>query len=256
MSPSVILVVVPVALFIGLVICLEIGYRLGAARIKNVPNAHEGFGAIEGAVFGIFGLLLSLTFFGAATRLDARRQFIVQEANAIETAYTRVDLLPNDQQAEARRLFRDYLDERIRISAMSNEAAALREIRKDAKDTRLEQAIWSRAVNATKENVPGAPLLVAAVNQMDEIATAKAIAVQTHLPVLVFVFLIAAALLSGLVAGFGMARGTRNWLSVLTYSLVVTLTMYVMIDMEYPRAGLLRIGAADLAMTTLRDSMQ
>lgn len=91
---------------------------------------------------------------------------------------------------------------------------------------------------------------------MIEIASAKAIAVQTHLPELVFEFLIAAALLSGLVAGFGMARGPRNWLLVLPYASVVALTMYVMIDMEYPRAGLIRIGAADLAMTSLRDSIQ
>jgi hypothetical protein len=247
------LVVVPVALFIGLVVCLEIGYRLGAKRLKNVPNAYEGFGAIEGAVFGLFGLLLSLTFFGAASRLDARRQLIVQEANAIASAYMRVDLLPNAEQPEVRRLFREYLDERVRISEMSNEAAALQEMHKAAK---LQQAISSRAISATKQGVPGAILLVPAVNQMIEIASAKAIAVQTHLPELVFEFLIAAALLSGLVAGFGMARGHRNWLSVFTYASIVALTVYVMIDMEYPRAGLIRIGAADLAMTTLRDSIQ
>lgn len=247
------LVVLPVALFIGLVLCLEIGYRLGAKRLKNVPNAHEGFGAIEGAVFGLFGLLLSLTFFGAASRLDTRRQLIVQEANAIAGAYMRVDLLPNAEQPEVRRLFREYLDERVRISEMSNAAAALPEMHKAAK---LQQEIWSRAISATKAGVPGASLLVTAVNQMIEIASAKAIAVQTHLPELVFGFLIAAALLSGLVAGFGMARGSRNWLSVLTYASIVALTMYVMIDMEYPRAGLIRIGAADLAMTTLRDSIQ
>lgn len=247
------LVLVPVALFIGLVVCLEIGYRLGAKRLKNVPNAHEGFGAIEGAVFGLFGLLLSLTFFGAVSRLDARRQLIVQEANAIASAYMRVDLLPDPEQPEVRRLFREYLDERVRISEMSNEAAALQEMPKAAK---LQQAISSRAISAIKEGAPGAILLVPAVNQMIEIASAKAIAVRTHLPELVLEFLIAAALLSGLVAGFGMARGHRNWLAVLTYASVIALTVYVMIDMEYPRAGLIRIGAADLAMTTLRDSIQ
>jgi hypothetical protein len=247
------LVVVPIAVFIGLVVCLEIGYRLGANRLKKAPNAHEGFGAIEGAVFGLFGLLLSLTFFGAASRLDARRQLIVQEANAIASAYQRVDLLPNADQPEVRRLFREYLDERVRVSEMSDEPGASGEMPKAAK---LQQAIWSRAVSATKDGVPGAILLVPAVNQMAEVASSKAIAVQTHLPELVFGFLIAAALLSGLVAGFGMARGGRNWLSIITYASVVALTMYVMIDMEYPRAGLIRIGAADRAMTALRDSIR
>jgi hypothetical protein len=252
MSP-VHLVVIAAALFFVLVVCLEVGYRLGAKRVKAVPNAHEGFGTIEGAVFGLFGLLLSLSFFGAASRLDSRRQLIVQEANAIASAYLRVDLLPSAEQPEVRRLFRDYLDERIRISETSNEAAALAEMSNSAK---LQQAIWSTAVLATKEGSPGAPLFATALNQMIEVARTKAIAVQTHLPELVFGFLIAASLLSGVVAGFGMARGHRNWLSVLAYALIVTLTIYVTLDMEYPRAGLIRIGAADSAMRTLRDSMR
>jgi hypothetical protein len=247
------LVVMCAAVFLGLIVCLEIGYRLGAKRVKIVANAFEGFGAIEGAVFGIFGLLLSLTFFGAASRLDARRQLIVNEANAIASAYLRVDLLPNSEQPEVRRLFRQYLDERIRISESSDEAQALAEM---PRAVGLQQAIWSHAISATKEGTPGTPLLLPALNQMNEIASAKAIAVQMHLPALVFYFLLIAALLSGLVAGFGMARGHRNWVSVLTYAALVTLTMYVMLDMEYPRAGLIRIGAADRALTNLRDSIQ
>jgi hypothetical protein len=58
------------------------------------------------------------------------------------------------------------------------------------------------------------------------------------------------------VAGFGIARGSRNWLSVFVYAAIVTLTLYVMVDMEFPRRGLIRIGAADRAMTELRDSIQ
>jgi hypothetical protein len=245
--------VLAVSLFVALVVCQEIGYRLGRKRIKAIPDAFEGFGAIEGAVFGLFGLLLSLSFFGAATRLDARRQLIVNEANAIASAYMRVDLLPSTAQPEVRRLFRQYVDERVRISEASDEAAALSATHSEAK---LQQAIWSHAISATKEGAPGAALLIPAVNQMFEIAAAKAIAVQTHSPALVFDFLVFAALLSGLVAGFGMARGHRNWLSMSVYASVVAVTLYVMTDMEYPRAGLIRIGAADLALTNLRDSIQ
>jgi hypothetical protein len=246
------LVVLAVALFVAMVVCQEIGYRLGRMRGRTISNAFEGFDAIEGAVFGLFALLLSLSFFGAATRLDARRQLIVSEANAIATAYMRLDLLPGAEQPEARHLFREYVDERVRISEMSNEAAALSATHNEA---RLQQAIWSHAIGATEKNVPGAALLIPAVNQMFEIAAAKAIAVQTHLPGLVFDFLVFTALVSGVVAGFGMARGQRNWLSVIAFASVVAATLYVMIDMEYPRAGLIRIGAADLALTNLRDSI-
>jgi hypothetical protein len=247
------LVVLAVSLFVALVVCQELGYRLGRKRTKAITDAFEGFGAIEGAVFGLFGLLLSLSFFGAATRLDARRQLIVNEANAIASAYMRVDLLPSAAQPEVRRLFRQYVDERVRISETSDETAAVSATHNQAK---LQQAIWSHAISATREGAPGAALLIPAANQMFEIAAAKAIAVQTHSPALVFDFLVFAALLSGLVAGFGMARGRRNWLSISVYASVVAVTLYVMTDMEYPRTGLIRIGAADLALTNLRDSIQ
>lgn len=103
---------------------------------------------------------------------------------------------------------------------------------------------------------PGAALLIPAVNEMFEIAGTKAIAAQTHLPGLVLAFLAAAGPVSGLVAGFGMARGHRNWLSVIACASVVAVAFYVMIDMEDPRGGAIRIGAADLALANLRDSME
>jgi hypothetical protein len=247
------IVAVAVSVFVGLVFCLEIGYRVGAKRIQTTPNAHEGFGAIEAAVFGIFGLLLSLSFVGSASRLDARRQLIIQEANAVAAAYSRVDLLPHEAQPELRRLFREYVDVRLQISQTAEEDVAEHQARNSV---RLQKEIWSHAVMASNQDASGAArLLLPAVNEMISIANAKTIAVQTHLPGLVLTFLIGAALLSGLVAGFGMVRGARNWLSIFVYAALVTTTLYVMMDMEYPRRGLIRIGAADRAMINLRDSI-
>jgi hypothetical protein len=247
------LVAMALVLFVALVVCLDIGYRLGVRRIRTTPGAHEGFGAIEAAVFGLFGLLLSLSFFGAASRLDARRQLMVRETNAIADAYMRIDLLPIAEQPEVRHLFREYLDARLSISQNPDEAVVESEVRHA---TKLQREIWSRAIRANRDGAPGAALLLAGVNQMVGIEEEQSIAMQTHLPLLVFYLLVAAALLSALVAGFGMARGSRNWLSVLVYASIVTLTLYVMVDMEFPRRGLIRVGAADRAMTELRDSIQ
>lgn len=79
---------------------------------------------------------------------------------------------------------------------------------------------------------------IPAINQMFEIAAAKAIAVQTHSPALVFDFRVFAALLNGLVAGFGMARGQRNWLSISVYASVVAAPLYLMTEMEHPPRAL------------------
>ena len=85
-------------LFLGMLVCLEIGLRLGR-RTKVAEGAKQGLGIIEGAMFTLLGLLVAFTFSGAAERFEGRRHLIVEEANDIGTAYLRVDLLPADAQA-------------------------------------------------------------------------------------------------------------------------------------------------------------
>jgi hypothetical protein len=76
-----------VALFFGILVCLEIGFRIGLASSKrNHELAYEGTGTIDAAVFALLGLLLGFSFAGAMSRFDARRQLIVNEANTIGTA--------------------------------------------------------------------------------------------------------------------------------------------------------------------------
>jgi hypothetical protein len=101
-------------LFLGMLICLEIGYRIGSHGVeKHLDLAHEGTGTIEAAVFALLGLLLAFTFGGAMSRLEARRVLIVREANAIGPAYLRLDILPSAEQPGMRQLFRQYLEARM-----------------------------------------------------------------------------------------------------------------------------------------------
>lgn len=104
---------------VGLVIaCIEFGRRL---RLRHgEEKSSSGLGVIDGAVFGLMGLLLAFSFSGAAfsfsgavSRFETRRQFIAQETNAIGTAWLRVDLLPEAAQAEIGNDFRAYLDARL-----------------------------------------------------------------------------------------------------------------------------------------------
>ena len=61
----------------------------------------------------MLGLLIAFTFSGASSRFDTRRQLIVEEADAIGTAYLRVDLFPAEASAGAAGHFRRYLDARL-----------------------------------------------------------------------------------------------------------------------------------------------
>lgn len=258
MNPAQWAVALSIGVFVGTVACLEVGYRLGHHSAEKTPElAHEGIGTIEAAVFALLGLLLGFSFAGGTSRLDARRQLIVTEANAIGTAYLRLDVLPANDQPEMRRLFRKYLDTRLRVfDKLPDLEAAEQEL---ARAAQTQQEIWSRAVGASRGDPSqnAARLLLPAINEMIDITTSRTIALHSHLPPLIFALLMCVALLSGLLAGYAMAkRKSRSWLHMLLYAVVVAVTIYTVLDLDYPRFGLIRLDAADNALIQLRDSIQ
>ena len=258
MNPVQVAAVLSIGLFVAMVGCLEAGYRVarhgsGARSESGSP----GVGAVEAAVFALLGLLLGFSFSGATSRLDTRRQLIVEEANAIGTAYLRLDLLPAGDQPPMRELFREYLDARLRMQERLTdiEAADLQL----AHAEQLQQAMWSRAVAASRADSTqnAARLLLPALNETIDITTTRTIAQRTHLPWLIFGLLVILALLSGLLAGYAMGtRERRSWLHVVLYSAVVAITIYVVIDLDHPRSGLIRLDAADHALVKLRNSIR
>jgi hypothetical protein len=102
------------SLLAGMLILTEAGRRIGLRRMAEDPEGvRAGLGAIEAAILALLGLLLAFTFSGAGSRFDARRQLIVDETNAIGTAYLRIDLLTAAAQPELRENFRRYVEARL-----------------------------------------------------------------------------------------------------------------------------------------------
>lgn len=248
--------VMSAGLFFGILLCLEIGFRIGLASSKrNHQLAYEGTGTIDAAVFALLGLLLGFSFAGSMSRFDARRQLIVKEANTIGTAYLRIDLLPAADQPEIRALFREYLDARLRaFEVLRNRSEARQEF---ARASEIQQQIWYRALVASKNDSTqnSTRLLMPAINDMTDVTTARMIAAGSRLPALIF--LLSVALLSGLLAGYAMAkRKSRSWLHMILYATVIPITIYAVLDFEDPRSGLIRVDAADKALIQLRNSIR
>jgi hypothetical protein len=247
-----------VGLFIGIVAMLELGRRLGVRRLASDPaGAQAGTGAVEGAVFALVGLLIAFTFSGAASRFDERRDLIVAETNAVGTAWLRLDLLPSDQPA-IRDSFLQYLDARLAVyRKLPDVKAARAEL---AKATALQATIWAQAIAAGQREgaSPDAiKLLLPALNEMFDITTTRTMATQAHPPVFIYGMLIALALASALLAGFGMAGSkSRSWLHILGFATVMAVAVYAIIDLEFPRIGLIQVDAFDQALVELRASMK
>jgi len=246
-------------IFIGILVCLLLGRWLGRRAIARygapgVPN----ISSLEASVFALLGLLIAFTFSGALSRFDLRRLQAVDEANAIGTAYLRIDVLPASAQPLLREAFRKYVDARIETyRALPNVNAANLEL---ARSQDLQREIWGLTVAAARmpESRPNAELLVLpALNQMFDITTVRVMATQIHPPLIIYAMLIALALASGLLAGYQSAgEKDYDWVHKIGFAGIVAFTVYVILDIEYPRLGWIRIDAIDQVLVNVRAGMK
>jgi len=245
-------------IFVAMLAFLEIGRRMGERRRALDPEgAAAGTGAVVGAVFALLGLLIAFTFSGAASRFDTRRQLIVEEANAIGTAYLRIDLLPPAAQPKLRDDFRSYVDARLAFYRKLPDLAAAK-IEMD-RYTALQNSIWAQAVAGSQQMPSPAvmSLVLASLNDMIDITTTRLVALQTHPPYIIFVMLLIMVLASSLLAGYEIAGSKRrSWLHMLGYALLTTLALYVILDLEFPRVGIVRVDYMDQVLVEVRNSMR
>jgi hypothetical protein len=220
---------------LGMMLLLEAGRRIGIwRRKKNLQATDKEGGAVEAAIFGLMGLLIAFTFSGAAARFDERRHLVVQEANMIGTFYLRLDLLPADSQKMLREKMRQYVDTRLAFYRKLSD--------RDEAKAEMESVMT---------------LVLSAANDMIDITTTRSMALKTHPPPIIFAMLAVLVLVSSLLAGYGMAgSGTRNWLHMLIFAAMMTIAVYVIIDLEYPRFGLIRVDATDQVLLDLRRTMK
>ena len=202
------------ALLFGMLICLEIGRRLARGLLAKDPSAaRSDLGRVETAIFGLYALLLALTLTGAPARFDTRRQLIAQEANAISTAYLRLDLLAAESQPVIRERFRNYLDSRL-------------EAYRKFPDIEAATADAERLVLPT-------------LNEMLDVAVMRTMAARIHPPAIIFGLLFLLALVC----------------SITSFVVVTVVSVFVVLDIEYPRLGLIRVDQYDQVLVELRQSM-
>jgi hypothetical protein len=249
---------IALVLFALIVLSLRYGWHVGRRRLATLgENANEGVGAVEGAIFAMMGLLLAFSFTGAAGRFEQRRDLIVQETNAIGTAWLRLDLLrEGGPREQAQDLLRRYLDQRIDVYGdVTDWPRTLASLEKVAAlQTRIGNLVLAQSREDKSQPIP--QVLVPALNDMFDIATTRVLATRQHPHYAIFVMLGVLVLVSAFLAGFGQSKVPRqSRLHVLGFATTTALALYLIIDLEYPRFGLIRVDSFDQALVELRKSM-
>jgi hypothetical protein len=250
--------------FIGSLMALYWGRNLGLRYRKHEgADGMAGLATVEGAIFGIMGLLLAFTIAGALQRFDDRRQLVIQEATAATTAYDRLSLFGDDA-AKLQSLLKAYVRARVDLYRMTHGFLLLKRAedfsdQQQAKLVELKNRLWDAAVAACPQPNyrPACGLSLPALNSLFEVARQRAGAAEKHPPQIIYVMLFGIGLGCSLLAGFGMsASARRSWIHMLLFAGTLTIALYIVTDMEYPRLGLIRIESFDHFLADAYDQMR
>jgi len=255
MNYSLVLGGLTVTFFLLLCAAIQIGRHLGRQRPNEEEGGRAGVAAIEASVFALLGLLVAFTFSGAAQRMTDRRNLLVQEVNAIGTAWLRIDMINAADQPAIRELFRRYADARIsyyrhvaELNQRDTIAASVADIQKE---------IWAASMQAALRSAPPfAASYASAVNEMFDLSASQTVAQKIHPPVVTYAFLCCLALVCGYFVGLNLAKTNRSGLiHQVLYALVMTAALYIIVDFEFPRIGTIRIDQSDALLMAQRDAM-
>jgi hypothetical protein len=222
-------------------LALEAGYRFGSWRHALAADEKESsVGAMVASILGLLAFLLAFTFSLAASRFEARRETVLEEANAIGTTYLRSRLLPEPQKSKAASLLREYVDVRVRGVQEGKVEETI------ARSEQLHDAIWSEATEAA-QNPNGTPvmtsLFIQALNEMIDLhAKRLMVGLRNRIPVSIWAVLFALALLSMASVGYqsGIAA-TRRSPAMFGMVFAFAGVLFLIADLDRPHEGFLRV---------------
>jgi len=236
-------------LFVSMAFAIETGFRIG---IRNKQSADEASKAqvatIQASLLGVLALLLGFTFSLALQRFDRRSEAVVDEANAIGTAYLRAQLLPASVRNNVQKLLRDYLDQRIQASAITLANQADREALL-AQSSRTQTVLWGYARQAADEDPSPVKsgLFIQSLNDLIDNLGKRDAALDRHVPEVVLLLLYGTFVMAGVIVGYasGLAGHRASFVTYIMVSLIVVL-VFIILDLDRPRRGLIEVSQKSL----------
>ncbi|MDB6068677.1 MAG: hypothetical protein JWR26_4885 [Pedosphaera sp.] len=229
-----------------LLLSAKAGFWLGRYQGRRPEKTPESpIAEIVVAMFGLLAFMLGFTFSLAASRFDARRALVVDEANAIGTTYLRASLLSEPYRTEIRKLLREYV--KARLSVVQSGAIA----QGTAQAEEMQGRLWAEAVAAGGKN-PGSivtGLFISSLNEVIDLHTKRiAFGLRNHIPTSIWAALYFLAVCTMGMMGYYMGlAGARRFLAIIPLVLAFSVVLLLIADLDRPQAGLLKVSQQALS---------
>jgi hypothetical protein len=225
---------------------VEIGFEYGRRRAEHTGDDLP-LGVTLAAAFGVVALLLGFSFQLAINRYDARRETLVNEANAIGTTILRTRLFDEATGAALRAKLRDYVDARIEFSAAGSDVAARKA--PGERSARLQSEVWALAMTAVRRDPRStlSPLFVQTLNDMIDLSAKQEAILNAVIPTPILYVLLIVVLAAAMLLGIDFGRkGKRAPVVNALFAIMLGLVIGVIVDLDRPQHGLIRIDLSPL----------
>ncbi len=236
-----------------LILAASLIFMLAASKIGRwlgviaCGRGEEHISTLEGAVFGLLALMIGFTFAMALSRFEARRDAVVNEANAIVTTALRARLLPAPYNSEVLELVRKYA--RLRVDAVQHTPTMV-ELNADiAQSNELQEQLWDLVLIGAPKADPSVPawLVFDALNQLIETQEKRLALLVYQVPNEVLIGLYGIAALAMGFAGYAEGLRKRSFaLPVYMMGVLVSGVIILIVDLETPFTGFIAVSQQPL----------
>src|SRR5437899_1558558 len=229
-----------------IVLCLSalVGDFVRKRRHPMGDRDRGDLAVVQGAAVTLLSLLIGFSFSMAISRYEQRKTFEEAEANAIGTEYVRADLLPAADGTKVRTLLKRYVDERI-LYYTTRDLDEVREI--DARTAKLQAELWS-AVRAPARANP-TPLTALVVWGMNDVLNSQGYtqaAWWNRIPTAAWLLMVMIAVCCNVLVGYRAHNFRQEAIVLLVLPLVVSISFFLIADIDSPRGGLIRVSPQNL----------
>jgi hypothetical protein len=226
---------------VGLAIILaasEMGWQLG---VRGGGRGGPNISTLESAMLGLLALIIGFTFAMALTRFEARRDAVLNEANAIGTTALRARLLPEPNRTETLKLLREYVQ--IRLDVIESGSSLAEQKNAIDRSNAIQEALWQQAKSMVAKDNGMVPtgLFIQTLNEMIDDQAKRLAALRNRVPNVVLLGLFGIAVVAAGFAGYASgfdARRTRP--PVYIMALLVSSVIFLILDLDRPSSGFIR----------------
>jgi len=210
------------------------GRRLRAA-VGEIPVSK-----FEDASLALLGLLVGFSFSMAIVKHDQRRLMVVADSNAIGDFYNCASLVKEPTRTKLQAVIRDYTRLRFELSGKRLDEATVENALGQM------QLMHSQMVDLVSQALAaGTPIAVSLTNTLNGVTSnhaSRLAAARDRLPASVVLLLLISAVLSSMLVGRQQgASDTPDTAGTVSFIILVTFAVYVILDLNQPERGLIQV---------------